>query len=101
MQHTGCTAKSHTGCAIVLSNAGALFCKSIKQKIATKSSTKAELVSLSDTATQAIHMRNFVKAQGYEVGPAIIYQDNMRCMALIKRGGPGSEREKDVCECAY
>ena len=34
--HTS-SGKSHTGCAIVLSNAGALFCKSIKQKIATKS----------------------------------------------------------------
>jgi hypothetical protein len=65
--HTS-SGKSHTGCAIVLSNAGALFCKSIKQKIATKSSTKAELVGLSDTATQAIHMRNFVKAQGMKWG---------------------------------
>ena len=41
-------------------------------------------------------MRNFVKAQGYEVGPAIIYQDNMSCMALMKRGGPGSERSRHI-----
>jgi hypothetical protein len=40
--------KSHTDCAIVLGNAGALFCKSTKQKIVTKSSTEAELA---DTAT--------------------------------------------------
>ena len=93
--HTS-SGKSHTGCAIVLGNAGALFCKSTKQKIVTKSSTEAELVGLSDTATQAIHMRNFVQAQGYEVGPAIIYQDNMSCMALMKRGGPGSERSRHI-----
>jgi hypothetical protein len=57
--HTS-SGKSHTGCAIVLGNAGALFCKSTKQKIVTKSSTEAELGGLLDTATQAIHMRNFV-----------------------------------------
>jgi hypothetical protein len=43
--------KSHTGCAIVLGEVGALFAKSSKQKIVTKSSTEAELVGLSDTAS--------------------------------------------------
>ena len=86
--------KSHTGCAIVIGDAGSVFAKSTKQKIVTKSSTEAELVGLSDTATQAIHMRNFVQAQGYEMGPAVIYQDNMSCMALMKRGG--SERSRHI-----
>ena len=90
------TGKSHTGCAIVLGEAGPLFSKSGKQKIVTKSSTEAELVGLSDTASQAIHLRNFVIAQGYETGPAIIYQDNTSCMALVKRGGPGSERSRHI-----
>ena len=53
-------------------------------------------MGLSDTASQAIHLRNFVIAQGYEVGPAVIYQDNMSCMALMKRGGPGSERSRHI-----
>ena len=88
--------KSHTGCAIVLGRAGPLFSKSAKQKIVTKSSTEAELVGLSDTASQAIHLRNFVIAQGYEIGPAIVYQDNLSCMALMKRGGPGSERSRHI-----
>lgn len=88
--------KSHTGCSIVLGEAGPLFAKSAKQKIVTKSSTEAELVGLSDTASQAIHLRNFIIAQGYETGPAVIYQDNMSCMALIKRGGPGSERSRHI-----
>ena len=88
--------KSHTGCVIVLGEAGPLFAKSGKQKIVTKSSTEAELVGLSDTASQAIHLRNFVIAQGYALGPAIIYQDNMSCMALMKRGGPGSERSRHI-----
>ncbi len=88
--------KSHTGCAIVLGESGPIFAKSAKQKIVTKSSTEAELVELSDTASQAIHMRNLIIAQGYDLGPALIYQDNMSCMALIKRGGPGSERSRHI-----
>jgi hypothetical protein len=62
----------------------------------TKSSTEAELVALSDTASQAIHLRNFVIAQGYEIGPAIIYQDNLSCMALMKKGGPCSDRSRHI-----
>ena len=27
----------------------------------------------------------------YEVGPAVIYQDNLSCMELMKQSGPGSE----------
>ena len=42
------------------------------------------------------HLRNFVIALGYDVGPAIIFQDNMSCMALMKRGGPGSERSRHI-----
>lgn len=88
--------KSHTGCAIVLGEAGVLSARSAKQKIVTKSSTEAELVGLSDSAAQAIHLRNFVQAQGYETGPAVIYQDNLSCMALMRRGGPGSERSRHI-----
>lgn len=92
----GASGKSHTGCAIVLGDAGALSVRSCKQKIVTKSSTEAELVGLSDSAAQAIHLRNFVIEQGYELGPVIIYQDNLSAMALMKRGGPGSERSRHI-----
>ncbi len=88
--------KSHTGCSIVLGAGGPIYAKSAKQKLVTKSSTEAELVGLSDTESQAIHLRNFVMEQGYDVGPAIIYQDNMSCMALMKRGGPASERSRHI-----
>jgi hypothetical protein len=88
--------KSHTGCAIVLGDAALMYAKSGGQNIVTKSSTEAELVAVTDSAAQAIFMRNFVLAQGYDVGPCIIYQDNMSCMALIKRGRPGSERSRHI-----
>jgi len=93
--HTA-SGRSHTGCAIVLGDAGPVLAKSTKQKCVTKSSTESELVGLSNSASLAIHQRNFVIAQGYEVGPAIIYQDNLSCMALMKRGGPTSERSRHI-----
>jgi hypothetical protein len=93
--HTA-SGKSHTGCAIVVGYGGPVYTKSTKQKIVTKSSTEAELVGMSDTASQAIYLRNFIIAQGYDIGPAILYQDNMSCMALIKRGGPASERSRHI-----
>ena len=92
----GDSGRSHTGCVIVLGGAGPVFVRSTKQKLVTKSSTEAELVALSDSASQALHLRNFVIAQGYDTGPAVIYQDNMSCMALMKRGGPSSERSRHI-----
>ena len=81
----------------MLGEGGVLSARSSKQKIVTtKSSTEAELVGLSDSTAQAIHLKNFVKKQGYSVGPVIIYQDNLSCMALMKRGGPGSERSRHI-----
>jgi len=77
--------KSHIGCAIVLGDAGVIIAKSSKQKIVPKSSTEAELVGLSVSAAQAIHLRNFLMGQEYVFGPAIIHQDNLSSMALIKR----------------
>ena len=71
---------------VVIGDSGAVHCKSSKQHIVTKSSTKAELVALSDSANQTLHLRSFIIAQGHLCGPAIIYQDNMSCMAFIDRG---------------
>ena len=49
--------KSHTGCAVVLGEAGPTFAKSAKQKIVTKSSTEAELVGLRhDLGRRAVHV---------------------------------------------
>jgi alpha-D-ribose 1-methylphosphonate 5-triphosphate synthase subunit PhnL len=55
-----------------------------------------ELVGLSDSAAQAIYLRNFIMGQKYVIGQAVIFQDNHRCMALVKRGGSGSERSRHI-----
>jgi hypothetical protein len=90
------TGRSHTGCAVVVGSAGPVYVTSTGQKIVTKSSTEAELVGLSDTASQAIHLRNFLVEQGYDMGPAILYQDNLSCMSLIDRGAPGAQGSRHI-----
>ena len=88
--------RSHTGSCIVIGDSGAVHCKSSKQQIVTKSSTEVELVALSDSANQALHMRSFIMAQGHSCGPVTIHQDNMSCMALIDRGRSAAERTRHI-----
>jgi hypothetical protein len=60
----------------VIGEGGPVHNKSSKQKKITKPSTEAELVSLSDSVSQAVH----------------IHKDKMSYLALTKKGGPFSER---------
>lgn len=87
--------KSHSGVAITL-GAGAIYAKSTKQKIVTKSSAEAELVCLSDCLPQVIHTRNFLQAQGYEVGAARVYQDNTSTITLAEKGRSTSDKTRHV-----
>ena len=86
----------HTGSYVVIGESGAVHCKSAKQQIVTKSSTEAELVALSDSANQALHLRNFIIAQGHPCEPVTIHQDNLSCMALIDRGRSAAERTRHI-----
>jgi hypothetical protein len=88
--------KSQTGSAITVGAYGTVHAKSVKQKIVTKSSTEAELVAASDSANQGFFVRNFIIAQGYNIGPLVIYQDNMSCMALLAAGRSSSERTRHI-----
>jgi hypothetical protein len=88
--------RSHTGSCVVIGDVGAVHCKSSKQQIVTKSSTEAELVGLSDSANQALFIRNFLTLQGYRMAPVVIFQDNMSCMALLARGRSGGERTRHI-----
>ena len=87
--------KSHTGCVITLGK-GAIYAKSSTQKITTKSSTEAELVGLSDSSNQVLWVRQFLIDQGYEIRPAIVYQDNKSTIQLIKNGRSNSERTRHI-----
>ena len=80
--------KSHTGAMITLGG-GAIYSRSSKQQIVTKSSTEAELVAITDTLGEIVWTRRFVIDQGYVVPPVILFQDNMSTIALCNRGGAG------------
>jgi hypothetical protein len=75
---------------------GPLYSTSVKQNIVTKSSTEAELVAASGVASEVLCLRNFAIGQGYPPVPAILYQDNNSCMALIANGGPCSKRSRHI-----
>ena len=68
---------------------GSILAKSSKQKIVTKSSTESELVAITDSIGEVIWLRNFLIEQGYQVPPAVLFQDNMSTIALCERGEAG------------
>jgi hypothetical protein len=70
--------------------------KSTKQKIVTKSSAEAELVALSDESSQIIGCREFLLAQGYDLPPAIIYQDNKSTIAMAEKGMHSNSRTRHI-----
>ena len=88
-------AKSHTGTVITLGQ-GPIFVKSSGQKLVSKSSTEAELIAMSDSLSNVIWLRQFLQYQGYNMGPAIVYQDNKSTMALANKGRSTSERTRHI-----
>ena len=87
--------KSQTGCVIGIGR-GPVYSKSTGQKLNTKSSTEVELVALSDSTSQIIWTRNFLEEQGFKMGPATVYQDNMSTIALVKNGKSNSDRTRHI-----
>jgi hypothetical protein len=87
--------KSHTGEVITLGK-GAVFSRSSKQKLVSKSSTEAELVGLSDGLTQVLWTKNFLQSQGYDTGPAIVHQDNKSTITLAEKGRSTNNRTRHI-----
>jgi hypothetical protein len=88
-------ARSQTGLFITLGT-GAINAKSTRQKLNTKSSTESELVGLSDMGSNVLWHLQFMQAQVMDPPAAVIRQDNMSTISMIKKGSSGSERTKHV-----
>ena len=86
--------KSHGGIAISCGH-GFVWCKCTKQKIVTKSSTEAELVTLSDAVSMTAWTIQFLKGQGYLVKPNL-FQDNLSTIALANAGRSTSDRTRHI-----
>jgi hypothetical protein len=87
--------RSHSG--MIVSMGGApIDSKSTKQKINTKSSAEAELIALSDMCSRVIWCRQFLIAQGYNLPPSPVYQDNQSTISLGNKGCSVSDRTRHV-----
>jgi hypothetical protein len=51
---------------------------------------------MSDSMNQLIHLRRLLIAQGHEIGPATVYQDNQSSMALLAKGRSTSKRSRHI-----
>lgn len=83
--------KSQTGAVMSLGK-GAVYSSSKRQTLTTPSSTEAEVAGVSDSMSMVCWTRHFLKAQGYNMEPTKIYQDNMSAMLLEKNGRASSSR---------
>jgi hypothetical protein len=75
---------------------GIVFANSTEQKLVAKSSTDAEFITLSDSASPAIWSRNYFIEQDYPQLPAIIYQDNTSSIYLALKGQSDSKKTKHI-----
>lgn len=87
--------RSQSGSVITFGH-GCIFFKSTKQKLNTKSSTEAELIAIADVLATIIWLRDFLLAQGHDVGPSILYQDNLSTIALVENGRSTNERSRHI-----
>ena len=77
--------RSHTGGGTSFGT-GLVHTKCSKQKINTKSSTKAEVVATSDYLLHTVWIGNFMKDQGVKITEKIFYQDNKSAIQIEKNG---------------
>ena len=92
--------RSHTGGCITFGR-GIIMPKSTKQKLNTKSSTEAELVACSEYIQSAIYARLFLQAQGYELSPSIVNQDNQSTILLLKNGRSSCGKQSRHVDIRY
>ena len=62
----------------------------------TTSSAEAELVALADSSGQVLWTREFLIHQGYNIGAAIIKEDNQSAIQLIQNGKSNSARTRHI-----
>jgi hypothetical protein len=83
--------QSHTsGCGSL--GKGMFSTTSSKQKMNTHSSTEAELVGVNDMMAKVLWMQYFLKEQVYDVGPAVVAQDNKSLILLETNGMKSSTK---------
>ena len=77
--------KSHTGIIFTLGK-GAIISGSTKQKVNSRSSTKAELNAVDEKLSKIIRTKKILESQGFKIKLNIIFQDNTSTIKLQENG---------------
>ena len=92
--------KGQTGAGMTLGE-GATSSFSWKQKVNTKSSTESELVGVDDAMPQILWSLYFIRAQGYNMTHALVYQDNKSAILLEVNGKMSSSKRTKHIKAKY
>jgi hypothetical protein len=92
--------KSHTGATMSLGG-GAIQSVSTKQKVNTRSSTEAELVSIDDIISKVLWTKLFLQEQGCNVMQNVILSDNLSSMKLETNGKTSSGKRTRHFDIKY
>ena len=87
--------KGQTGQGMSLGK-GIFSAKSNKQSIMCKSSTGTELIALSDGVGPPVGTSNMMSAQGYNMEPPVIYEDNKSAMKMAENGRPTTDKSRHM-----
>jgi hypothetical protein len=87
--------KGHTGCVIKWGDT-TITTVSKKQRIATKDSTEAELVAVSDMTREVEQMNEYLEEQGVNLELPVVYQDNMSTITLVSDERSGNVRTRHL-----
>ena len=96
--HPNC--RSHTGATLSFGK-GSAYSMSSKQKLNTRSSTEAELVSINDVLSMILWTRLFLEAQGYHMTDNVLHQDNESTIKLARNGRRSSSKQTQHIEVQY
>ena len=89
--------RSHTGCCLYIGDMGAVYCKSSRQGLNTKSSAESELVGATDLAGAYIWVHSYLKAQNYDVEYEVdLRQDNLAVHAWLKNGRAKDDKGRHI-----
>lgn len=92
--------KSHTDATFSMGS-GCVLSASLKQKVKSRSLTKADLVALDNVILKVLWTLLFVQVQGFEVSANIIYCDNTSTMKLEQNGKASSGKRTRHCNIKY
>ena len=92
--------KSHTGGAMSYGG-GTPITILRKQKLNTRSSTKAKLVGANDVSVMILWTKLFMEAQGYPIKRNILYQDNKSTILLEQNGKRSSSKRTRAFNIRY